>query len=202
MRRERDQAIQRATKDALRLREWREHWGLSQRALAGRAGLALSTVNELETGKRQPNFRTLRKLSDAFGVSWPALCERPGSLTAKSIDVIHALYDLSGKVEWLAPDTGEGEEAAEQVARYLAEGAPMTIATKNPMHELDFGELFDAVSLVEQFTVALVDQFTEGEIQTLRYGTDDERAALWVNRQAEILSMRPGARRLAARVSC
>lgn len=52
----------------IRLKEWRHFHELSQRELARKAGLAVSTINALETGKREPNWQTLRKLAAAYGV--------------------------------------------------------------------------------------------------------------------------------------
>ncbi len=49
-----------------RLRELR---ALSQRELAARAKLSVTTVNRIETGQRKPMPRTVRKLAEALGVT-------------------------------------------------------------------------------------------------------------------------------------
>ena len=59
------------------LNEWRRWAGLSQRELAEKAGVAATTVNEVETGKRQPRPATLRKLAAAFDVDPRALSRPP-----------------------------------------------------------------------------------------------------------------------------
>jgi transcriptional regulator with XRE-family HTH domain len=41
---------------------------LSQRELAARAKLSVTTVNRIETGQRKPIPRTVRKLAEALGV--------------------------------------------------------------------------------------------------------------------------------------
>ena len=41
---------------------------LSQRELAARAKLSVTTVNRIETGQRKPMPRTIRKLAEALGV--------------------------------------------------------------------------------------------------------------------------------------
>ena len=41
---------------------------LTVRGLADAAGVSLSTVHEVETGKRPARFGTIRRLSDALGV--------------------------------------------------------------------------------------------------------------------------------------
>jgi DNA-binding XRE family transcriptional regulator len=46
---------------------WRQAAGLTQGALAERAGLRLSTVSDIERGKIDPRLSTLRALADALG---------------------------------------------------------------------------------------------------------------------------------------
>ncbi len=50
-----------------KLRDTRERLGLSQRALAGRAGLSPETVRGYESSRRQPTRERLTKLLDALG---------------------------------------------------------------------------------------------------------------------------------------
>ena len=47
----------------------RELHALSQRELAARAGLSVTTVNRIEIGKHRPMPKTVRKLAEALGVS-------------------------------------------------------------------------------------------------------------------------------------
>jgi len=49
------------------LAAWRRAAGLTQGALAERAGLRLSTVCDIERGKIDPRLSTLRALADALG---------------------------------------------------------------------------------------------------------------------------------------
>ena len=58
------------------VRRLRELHALSQRELAARAKLSVTTVNRIETGKRKPMPRTVRRLAEALGVS-------PGELLAE-----------------------------------------------------------------------------------------------------------------------
>jgi transcriptional regulator with XRE-family HTH domain len=51
------------------LRRIREERGLSQRALADRAGVVKSTIYEAEAARHIPRIQTLEKLADALGVS-------------------------------------------------------------------------------------------------------------------------------------
>jgi len=51
------------------VRRLRELRALSQRELAARAGLSVTTVNRIEIGQRKPMPKTVRKLARALGVS-------------------------------------------------------------------------------------------------------------------------------------
>lgn len=53
----------------IRLKELRENAGLSQYGFADRFGVSQSTVGNWEAGKREPNFQTMERLADFFGVS-------------------------------------------------------------------------------------------------------------------------------------
>ncbi|MAE10968.1 MAG: transcriptional regulator [Dehalococcoidales bacterium] len=55
------------------LRRLRESQALSQRDLAVRAKLSVTTVNQIETRRRKPMPRTVRKLANALGVTPPEL---------------------------------------------------------------------------------------------------------------------------------
>lgn len=52
-----------------RLRVWREHRGLTVRALAERAGLAQPYLSQIETGRREGTVETYRKLAGALSLS-------------------------------------------------------------------------------------------------------------------------------------
>ena len=47
---------------------WREHRGLSQRALAERTGLNFAYLSQIETGARKGAVATMKKLAQALGV--------------------------------------------------------------------------------------------------------------------------------------
>jgi DNA-binding Xre family transcriptional regulator len=58
------------------VRVWREHRGLSLRALAAKAGISAAMLSEIENGKKEGSVRTLAALARALGldlddlVSW------------------------------------------------------------------------------------------------------------------------------------
>jgi transcriptional regulator with XRE-family HTH domain len=63
------------------IRRLRELRALSQRELAARANLSVTTVNQIETLKRKPIPRTVRRLAEALGVT-------PEELLAKQARLI------------------------------------------------------------------------------------------------------------------
>lgn len=57
-----------ASRLAKRLKELRAERGLTQAALAKRAGVTLSYIGRLEIGRHDPQLSTLRKLAKALKV--------------------------------------------------------------------------------------------------------------------------------------
>lgn len=51
-----------------RVRKLREQRRMSQLALAQKAKLDLTTINEIENGNREPMLKTIWKVSNALGV--------------------------------------------------------------------------------------------------------------------------------------
>lgn len=68
------------SKDAERLSErvrtLRRRQGLSQAALAERAGVPRSTIARIELGGGNPNLETMSKIAGAFGVDTVELLDR------------------------------------------------------------------------------------------------------------------------------
>lgn len=52
----------------LRLKEIRESQFLTQRELAAKAGVGLSTIVRLEKGQQSPTFQTIKRLATALGI--------------------------------------------------------------------------------------------------------------------------------------
>jgi len=48
---------------------WREHRGLTQQALADKAGLSKPCVSQIEASKRLPSARTYLRLADALEIN-------------------------------------------------------------------------------------------------------------------------------------
>jgi transcriptional regulator with XRE-family HTH domain len=76
----------------IRLKTIRENADLSQAALAAKLGVKQSTVGGWESGNREPNFDTLLKIADLFGVSVDYLLGRVESPLYR-----HELQTGSGK---------------------------------------------------------------------------------------------------------
>jgi len=60
-----------------RVKTLRQERGLLQKHVAEKSGLTASMVSQIESGRLNPTLTTLRKLSDAFGISIPELLEPP-----------------------------------------------------------------------------------------------------------------------------
>jgi transcriptional regulator with XRE-family HTH domain len=69
---------ERGTGFAAALKRLREEAGLSQAALAEKAGMNVFGVAKIEQGLREPGWATVLKLADALGVECTAFCEGPG----------------------------------------------------------------------------------------------------------------------------
>ena len=52
-----------------RIRVWREHRGLSTKALADKAGLAPPYLSQIERGRREGTIETLRRIAAALDIS-------------------------------------------------------------------------------------------------------------------------------------
>lgn len=53
---------------AVPVRVWREHRGLSARALARRAGISAAYLSQIETGRKPGSFDAMARLARALGV--------------------------------------------------------------------------------------------------------------------------------------
>ncbi len=60
-----------------RVRVWREHRGLTQSALATKAGLAQENVSQIETGARAATVETLQRVARALDVSLDDIAPLP-----------------------------------------------------------------------------------------------------------------------------
>jgi transcriptional regulator with XRE-family HTH domain len=70
-----DKEVSKASDFATRLRERRVKVGLSQYALAKRAGVSKQTISHLESGRNEPGWETVQKLALALGVTCEAFTD-------------------------------------------------------------------------------------------------------------------------------
>ena len=91
----------------LRLRELRKKCGITMKELGATIGVAESTISQYETGKRQPDYETLLKLGEYFGVTTDYLLgndiikkDAPTSKGERSIDdeIKFALFGGDGEI--------------------------------------------------------------------------------------------------------
>ena len=93
-----------------RLREWRLKRDLTQEELARRAGVPAISVSHFETGHRFPNAESLRRLSDALGVSADYLLGRVKKPTGEDLEAVDPeIAALFRRFQ------GMSEEAREQI---------------------------------------------------------------------------------------
>ena len=59
------------------VKQWRKVRGLSQRALAERAGVGYVNIARLELGQTDPRLSTLQRLAEALGIRLVDLFEGP-----------------------------------------------------------------------------------------------------------------------------
>jgi transcriptional regulator with XRE-family HTH domain len=95
-----------------RLKEWRESRGLTQKELAGKAGVGEVTVARVETGASvRPN--TARKIADALGLAVSALLAHPPTLGAPAAPEAQA----SPTPEPESPEQPDEERREQELAK-------------------------------------------------------------------------------------
>ena len=108
----------------LKLRELRKKCGLTMKELGEEIGVAESTISQYETGKRQPDFETLLKLGEFFGVSVdyiltgednkkaPALTDKDRRDVAKLVENIMSDMEQAGDLNFDGMPMSEEARAA------------------------------------------------------------------------------------------
>src|SRR3954447_881702 len=103
--------------DRLHLDSWRKRRNLTQRELASRSGVALTTINEIEAGKRKPRPSTLRRLASVLGTEEWNLYNAPGEAWSAVPEATHAIKRLA-QVAADVSHSGDGMRLASEVTRY------------------------------------------------------------------------------------
>lgn len=88
----------------------RELTGLSQRALASRAGTSQAAVTAMETGNRVPTVRTLMRVAEGAGLELVVGLRRPGAAAPVALGALIANADdgLADYIPLAAPSLFEG----------------------------------------------------------------------------------------------
>ena len=105
--------------EMLKLRELRKKTNMTMKELGAALGLAESTISQYETGKRQPDYETLLRLGEFFGVSIDYLLgqetekapTKDGERTISDEDIMFALWGEQNDMD---------KEDLEDVKRYAA----------------------------------------------------------------------------------
>lgn len=104
----------------LKIRELRKKCGITMKELGAAIGVAESTISQYETGKRQPDYETLLKIAEFFGVTTDYLLTgedikkaptQEGERTVSDKELMFALWGDSQNVD---------EADLEDVRRYAA----------------------------------------------------------------------------------
>lgn len=88
----------------IRIRELRKKCGITMKELGEKIGVAESTISQYETGKRQPDYETLLKLGEYFGVTVDFLLgvekapTAEGERTVNNDDIKFALFGGDGDI--------------------------------------------------------------------------------------------------------
>lgn len=73
----RDATVLAAKPPSVRLREWRQHFGMSQGQLAGRLGIHRDAISHYESGRRELRVDRLADIAKLFGITMEQLLELP-----------------------------------------------------------------------------------------------------------------------------
>lgn len=86
-----------------RIKITRENSGVSQRFLAGKAGLSYKLLQLLETGAHNPTVHTLQKLAEAMGLggkAFGAYAQEYFGYPTDSVYIISRMIAVSGEASW------------------------------------------------------------------------------------------------------
>jgi transcriptional regulator with XRE-family HTH domain len=124
------------------VRRLRLEKGWNQNELAFHADLAPSVISLVETGKREPNATTLRKLADALGVDIPDLFRGPEAPKEPRPSPARLLEEAGAPTRWFVVPHEEWLEAFE--SQSTAEAAQKLVDIAVQMED-EFGKLMSLI---------------------------------------------------------
>lgn len=102
----------------MKIREIRRKCGLTMKELGERVGVSESAISQYETGKRQPDYETLLRIAEYFGVTTDYLLgnesEEPSQQKERKVTDSELMFALWGNTENI------DESDLEDVRRYAA----------------------------------------------------------------------------------
>ena len=107
----------------VRLSELRQSFNLNQKEFAKIMGISPSTVAKYETGDREPDYETLIKFADFFGVSTDYLLGRSNNPQMTEIEI--AIRGLPLETQKLLLDKNNTLPALDFIAEYIKSGIPL-----------------------------------------------------------------------------
>lgn len=107
----------------VRLSELRQSFNLNQEEFAKIIKVDTSTIAKYETGDRKPNYDTLVKIADFFGVSTDYLLGRSDNPQMTEIEI--AVRGLPLEIQKLLLDKDNALPALNFVAEYRKSGIPI-----------------------------------------------------------------------------
>lgn len=104
----------------LKLRELRKKCGITMKELGAEIGVAESTISQYETGKRQPDYETLLRLGEYFGVSVDYLLGKEETKKAPAENDRREVNDDDIKFALFGGGDEITDEMYEEVKRFAA----------------------------------------------------------------------------------
>lgn len=93
--------MERKSKFNIKLRELRKHYNYTQADIAKILGISDTAVANYEKGKRRPEYETLTKLADLFGVTIDYLIGRNGTWKNEMPENLREIALNPENVEWI-----------------------------------------------------------------------------------------------------
>lgn len=104
----------------LKIRELRKKCGITMKELGAAIGAAESTISQYETGKRQPDYETLLKIAEFFGVTTDYLLTGEDTKKAPTQEDERTISDKELMFALWGDSQNVDESDLEDVRRYAA----------------------------------------------------------------------------------